>query len=100
MEHQNCLRVVACRLLQKEVKRDIKDSTKLTLNLISKAKDIITDEAVHKAIKDFILVVEEKNQLAKQQGQSVLSGEGKRKLVMLNLSRWVTNVTGSTEKSS
>ena len=57
------------------------------------------DESVQKAIKEFILIVEEKNKLARDKGEAFLSGDDKKKAVLSRLSEWVSNVTGSVENA-
>jgi hypothetical protein len=67
--------------------------------LVAKAKDIVFDESVQKAIKEFILIVEEKNMIAKAKGEAFLSGNEKKKAVVSRISEWVSNLTGSVEKA-
>ena len=83
----------------KEVKDDIKQSSEVVSELISKAKDIVFDETVQKTIKEFIMIVEEKNQLAKTKGEAYLNGDDKKHAVIGRLSEWVANLTGSTENA-
>jgi urease gamma subunit len=83
----------------KEVKEDIKLSSEAVSDLVSKAKDIVFDETVQKTIKEFIMIVEEKNQLAKSKGETYLTGDDKKHAVIGRLSEWVSNLTGSTEKA-
>ena len=83
----------------KEVKQDLKNTADNVTDLVIKAKDIVFDASVQKAIKEFILIVEEKNRLAKDKGESFLAGEDKKLAVISRLSEWVSNVTGSTEKA-
>lgn len=83
----------------KEVKDDIKASSEIVSELVSKAKDIIFDETVQKTIKEFIMIVEEKNQLAKTKGEAYLNGDDKKHAVIGRLSEWVSNLTGSTVKA-
>ena len=83
----------------KEVKKDLKNTADNVTELVIKAKDIVFDASVQKAIKEFILIVEEKNRLAKDKGEAFLAGDEKKKAVFLRLSEWVSNVTGSTEKA-
>ena len=45
----------------KEVKEDLKNTADNVTDLVLKAKDIVFDASVQKAIKEFILIVEEKN---------------------------------------
>ena len=82
-----------------EVKDDIKESAQVVSELVSKAKDIVFDETVQKTIKEFIMIVEEKNQLAKSKGEAYLNGDDKKHVVIGRLSEWVSNLTGSTEKA-
>ena len=83
----------------KEVKEDIKLSSEAVSDLVSKAKDIVFDETVQKTIKEFIMIVEEKNQLAKSKGETYLTGDDKKHVVIGRLSEWVSNLTGSTERA-
>ena len=83
----------------KEVKEDLKNTADNVTDLVLKAKDIVFDASVQKAIKEFILIVEEKNRLAKDQGEAFLSGDEKKLAVVSRLSEWVSNITGSTEKA-
>lgn len=83
----------------KEVKEDLKNTADNVTDLVLKAKDIVFDASVQKAIKEFILIVEEKNRLAKDKGEAFLSGEEKKLAVVSRLSEWVSNITGSTEKA-
>ena len=83
----------------KEVKEDIKESSQVVSELVSKAKDIVFDETVQKTIKEFIMIVEEKNLLAKSKGEAYLNGDDKKHAVIERLSEWVSNLTGSTEKA-
>jgi hypothetical protein len=54
--------------------------------LVSKAKTIVLDKSVLTVIKEFIMMVEEKNKLAKAKGESFLSGDEKKQAVVLRLS--------------
>ena len=83
----------------KEVKQDLKNTAENVSDLVSKAKDIVFDESVQKTIKEFIMIVEEKNRLAKEKGEAYLVGDGKKLAVVSRLSEWVSNLTGSTEKA-
>ncbi|MDD3473882.1 MAG: hypothetical protein PHS86_13955 [Syntrophaceae bacterium] len=83
----------------KEVKKDLKNTADNVTDLVIKAKDIVFDASVQKAIKEFILIVEEKNRLAKDKGEAFLSGDEKKLAVVSRLSEWVSNITGSTEKA-
>jgi|GEM_PF-660389 len=83
----------------KEVKKDIKNSSEVVSELVTKATDIVFDESVQKTIKEFIMIVEEKNQIAKQKGESFLIGDEKKHAVIKRLSEWVANLSGSTEKA-
>ncbi|HCB66445.1 MAG TPA: hypothetical protein DEP70_02595 [Acholeplasmataceae bacterium] len=83
----------------KEVKKDLKNTADNVTDLVIKAKDIVFDASVQKAIKEFILIVEEKNQLAKVKGEAYLTGDDKKLAVVSRLSEWVSNITGSTEKA-
>jgi len=83
----------------KEVKQDLKNTAANVSDLVSKAKDIVFDESVQKTIKEFIMIVEEKNRLAKEKGEAYLVGDDKKLAVVSRLSEWVSNLTGSTEKA-
>jgi len=83
----------------KEVKDDLKQSTEVVTELVSKAKDIIFDETVQKTIKEFIMIIEEKNQIAIAKGEIFLAGDEKKHAVIQRLSEWVSNLTGSTERA-
>lgn len=82
-----------------EVKQDLKNTAENVTELVIKAKDIVFDESIQKAIKEFIMIVEEKNRLAIDKGESFLAGDDKKLAVISRLSEWVSNVTGSTEKA-
>jgi len=83
----------------KDVKSDLIKTAVNVAELVFKAKNIVFDESVQKAIKEFILIVEEKNKLAKDKGEAFLSGDDKKKAVLSRLSEWVSNVTGSVENA-
>ena len=83
----------------KEVKSDLIKTSVNVAELVSKAKNIVFDESVQKAIKEFILIVEEKNKLAHDKGEAFLSGDDKKKAVLSRLGEWVSNVTGSVENA-
>jgi len=83
----------------KEVKQDLKNTAENVYELVSKAKEVVFDESVQKTIKEFVMIVEEKNKLAKDKGESYLAGDDKKLAVISRLSEWVSNVTGSTEKA-
>lgn len=83
----------------KEVKSDLIKTTINVAELVSKAKNIVFDESVQKAIKEFILIVEEKNKLAQDKGEAFLSGDDKKQAVLSRLGEWVSNVTGSVENA-
>lgn len=83
----------------KEVKKDLKDTAENVYDLVNKAKDIVFDDSVQKTIKEFIMIVEEKNQLAKTKGETYLDGDDKKLAVISRLSEWVSNITGSTESA-
>ncbi len=84
----------------KEVKEDLKNTAENVSELVSKAKEVVFDESVQKTIKEFILIVEEKNRIAKDKGEAFLAGDDKKLAVVQRLSEWVSNITGSTEKVS
>jgi len=69
----------------KEVKEDIRNSSEVVADLVTKATDIVFDETVQKTIKEFIMIVEEKNQIAKQKGEIFLAGDEKNKLLFKDL---------------
>lgn len=83
----------------KEVKEDIKLSSRTVSDLVSKAKDVVFDESIQKTIKEFMMIVEEKNQLAKLKGEAFMSGDDKKHAVIGRLGEWVSNLTGSTDKA-
>jgi hypothetical protein len=83
----------------KEVKQDLKNTAENVYELVNKAKEVVFDESVQKTINEFIMIVEEKNKLAKDKGESYLAGDDKKLAVISRLSEWVSNVTGSTEKA-
>jgi hypothetical protein len=83
----------------KEVKEDLTRTAENVSDLVQKAKDIVFDESIQKTIKEFIMIVEEKNRLAKDKGEAFLAGDEKKKAVISRLSEWVSNLTGSTEKA-
>ena len=83
----------------KEVKEDLKSTAENVSELVIRAKDIVFDESIQKTIKEFIMIVEEKNRLAIDKGEAYLAGDDKKKAVISRLSEWVSNLTGSTEKA-
>jgi len=83
----------------KEVKLDLKNTVDNVYDLVNKATDIVFDERVQKTIKEFIMIVEEKNQIAKSKGESVLAGDEKKLAVISRFSEWISNITGSTDKA-
>ena len=83
----------------KEVKADLVKTSENVADLVSKATKIVFDESVQKAIKEFILIVEEKNKISHEKGEAYLSGDEKKKAVLLRLSEWISNVTGSVENA-
>ena len=83
----------------REVKEDIKNSSEIVAELVTKATDIIFDESIQKTLKEFIMIVEEKNHIAKEKGEIYLAGDEKKHVVIQRLSEWVSNLTGSTEKA-
>lgn len=64
-----------------------------------KAKEIIFDENIQKTIKEFIMIVEEKNRIAKLKGEAYLTGDEKKKVVVTRLTEWVSNLTGSIDNA-
>lgn len=83
----------------KEVKRDFNLTANTIGNIANKATDILFDDAVQKAIKEFIMIVEEMNVIAKAKGQTYLSSEQKKLNVISRLGEWLSNVTGSVDKA-
>jgi phage-related protein len=83
----------------KEVKEDLSRTAENVSDLVQKAKEIVFDDSIQKALKEFIMIVEEKNRLAKDKGEAFLAGDEKKKAVVSRLSEWVSNLTGSTEKA-
>jgi hypothetical protein len=83
----------------KEVKQDLKNTAENVSELVTRAKEVVFDESVQKTIKEFIMIVEEKNRLAKDKGEAYLIGDDKKLAVVSRLSEWVSNLTGSTEKA-
>lgn len=83
----------------KDVRQDVSDASKVLGNLTTKAATILFDDSVQKAIKEFIMIVEEKNVIAKSKGQTYLSGEQKKSAVISRLAEWLSNVTGSVDKA-
>lgn len=45
------------------------------------------------------MVVEEKNKLAKAKGENFLLGDEKKQAVVLRLSEWISNMTGSVQSA-
>lgn len=82
----------------KEVRDDLVRTAVNVADLVVKAKEIIFDESIQKTIKEFVMIVEEKNRIAKEKGEAYLSGEDKKKAVIGRLSEWVSNVTGLVDK--
>jgi hypothetical protein len=82
-----------------EVKEDLKQTATNVADLVIKAKEIVFDESVQKAVKEFIMIVEEKNRIAKAKGEAFLSGDEKKKAVLSRISEWISNLTGSTDKA-
>ncbi len=83
----------------KEVKEDLTRTAENVSDLVQKAKEIVFDESIQKTLKEFIMIVEEKNRLAKDKGEAFLAGDEKKRAVVSRLSEWVSNLTGSTEKA-
>lgn len=82
----------------KEVKGDLVNTASNVEDLVIKAKDIIFDESIQKSIKEFVMIVEEKNRIAKEKGEVYLTGDDKKKAVVGRLCEWISNVTGSVDK--
>lgn len=83
----------------KDVKTDLNKTTANVADLVIKAKDIIFDNSIKNTIKEFIMIVEEKNRIAKEKGEAYLSGNDKKKAVVSRLTEWVSNLNGSMEKA-
>lgn len=79
----------------KEVKSDLIQTSNNVSEIVTNEKEIIFDETIQKTIKEFIMIVEEKNSLAKGKGETYLTGDEKKKAVVSRLSEWVSNLTGS-----
>lgn len=82
-----------------EVKEDLKQTATNVADLVIKAKEIVFDESVQKAVKEFIMIVEEKNRIAKAKGEAFLSGDEKKMAVLSRISEWISNLTGSLDKA-
>ena len=82
-----------------EVKSDLKETASNVSDLVVKAKDIVFDANIQSTVKEFIMIVEEKNQIAKAKGESYLSGIEKKKAVISRLTGWISNLTGSIEQA-
>lgn len=74
-------------------------TTNNVTELVVKAKDIVFDEQVQKAIKEFIMIVEEKNNIAKVKGETYLSGDEKKLAVVSRITEWVGNLTCSIDNA-
>lgn len=68
-----------------QVKEDLVATATNVTELVSKAKSILLDKSVQSAIKEFIMIVEEKNKLAKAKGESFLTGDEKSKPLFYDL---------------
>ncbi len=79
---------------------DVIEDSKGTLNEIGnavvKVKDIILDKNFRDAIKKFVLEIEEKNIILKENNELFLTGEEKKKEVFNKIRLWILNLTGST----
>lgn len=82
-----------------EVKADLIRTSENVAELVVKAKDIVFDETVQKAIKEFIMIVEEKNNIAKMKGETYLTGDEKKLAVVSRTTEWVGNLTGSIDNA-
>lgn len=82
-----------------DVKSDLHETASNIGELVMKSKKIIFDSQFTDAIKEFILIVEEKNNIAKEKGQSFLKGDEKKLDVLKRTTEWVANLTGSTENA-
>ncbi len=83
--------------LVEDVKKDLTETVLNIGELVVKAKEIVFDSQFTDAIKEFILIVEEKNLLAKSKGEIYLKGNEKQLEVVRRLTDWVSNLTGSAE---
>lgn len=83
----------------KEVKPDLKNTAGNVYKLVNRATEIVFDESIQKTIKEFIMIVEEKNQIAKQKGEDFLAGDEKKLAVISRFSKCISNISGSTEKA-
>lgn len=83
----------------REVKDDLKNTAENISSLVIKANDIVFDESVQKTIKEFIMIIEEKNRLAKDEGEDYLVGDDKKLAVVSRLSESVSNLTSSSERA-
>ena len=82
-----------------EVKADLIRTSDNVAELVVKAKDIVFDEQVQKAIKEFIMIIEEKNNIAKVKGETYLTGDEKKLAVVSRITEWVGNLTGSIDNA-
>lgn len=82
-----------------EVKTDLSETMINVGELVTNAKDIVFADTLLKAILEFIMIVEEKNIIAKTKGEQYLSGDEKKLSVISRLSEWIADVTGSVDKA-
>ena len=82
-----------------DVKSDLQETASNIGELVVKSKEIIFDSQFTDAIKEFILIVEEKNTIAKDKGQTFLKGDEKKLEVLRRTTDWVANLTGSTDEA-
>jgi len=71
----------------KEVKQDLKNTAENVSELVTRAKEVVFDESVQKIIKEFIMIVEEKNRLAKEKGEAYLIGDDKKTRCRITIKR-------------
>ena len=74
--------------LVEDVKKDLTETVLNIGELVVKAKEIVFDSQFTDAIKEFILIVEEKNLLAKSKGEIYLKGNEKQLEVVRRLTDW------------
>ena len=75
------------------IKKDIKSLSKIITNPVF-------DQLVVKFVKELIFLVEEKNQLAKQIGSTVLTGIEKKNTVISKLTELISGITGSLDTAT
>ena len=82
-----------------DIKSDLHESATNIGDLVMKSKEIIFDSQFTDAIKEFILIVEEKNLIAKSNGDVFLKGNEKKLEVFKRLTDWISNLTGSSDQA-